>query len=172
MNSRALLQSIKDVLLQGLELLDAVDDDTYSFMLAAPYSASIGKHYSHVVDHFECLVRGLRTGIIDYDNRERDLKLETSVEEARTATIRLIADFHGLTATEIESYCSVMYTVGYQDKEPLAIDTIVAREIAYCVSHAIHHFAIIRLVCAELGLTMPDVFGVAPSTLKHRAANA
>ena len=172
MNSRALLQSIKDVLFQGLELLDAVDDDTYAFIVGAPYSASIGKHYRHVVDHFECLVRGLRTGIIDYDNREREVKLETSVEAARTATIRLIADFHGLTGMEIEASCSVMYTVGYNDKEPLAIDTIVAREIAYCVSHAIHHFAIIRLVCAEVGLTMPDIFGVAPSTLKHKAAHA
>src|ERR1041384_5772438 len=101
MNSRALLQSIKDVLVQGLELLDAVDDDTYAFMVAAPYSASIGKHYRHVIDHFECLVRGLRTGIIDYDNRERDLKLETSVDAARNATIRLVGDFHGLTSLEV-----------------------------------------------------------------------
>ena len=172
MNSRALLQSIKDVLVQGLELLDAVDDDTYGFMVQAPYSASIGKHYRHVIDHFECLVRGLRTGIIDYDNRQRDLRLETSAEAARSATIRLIADFHGLTTLEVEASCSVMYSVGYHDAEPLAIDSIVAREIAYCVSHAIHHFAIIRLVCAEVGVIMPDIFGVAPSTLKYRAAHA
>ncbi|HWR14713.1 MAG TPA: hypothetical protein VN577_07775 [Terriglobales bacterium] len=172
MNSRALLQSIEDVLVQGLELLESVTDDTYAFMVAAPYSASIGKHYRHVVDHFECLVHGLHTGIIDYDNRERNVKLETCVEAARVATIRLIGDFHRLTERRIEASCSVMYTVGYHDDQPLAIDTIVAREIAYCVSHAIHHFAIIRLVCAEVGVTMPDVFGVAPSTLKYRAVHA
>lgn len=172
MNSHALVQSIKDVLLQGLELLDSVDDSTYAFMLEAPYSASIGKHYRHVIDHFECLVRGLRTGIIDYDNRERDVTLETSVEAARNATIRLIADLHGLTEHDVEAYCLVLYSVGYHDKEPLAIGTIVAREIAYCVSHAIHHFAIIRLVCAEVGVTMPEIFGIAPSTLKYRAAHA
>jgi hypothetical protein len=64
MNSRALSQSIEDVLLQGLDLLDGMDDETYSRPLGPPYSATVGRHYRHVIDHFVCLARGIRDGAI------------------------------------------------------------------------------------------------------------
>ena len=172
MNSRALSQSIEDVLLQGLELLDGMDDETYSRPLGPPYSATVGKHYRHVIDHFVCLARGLRDGVIDYDDRQRDESIENSRHAARCVTQSLLGTLQLLTARDVDAPCSVAYSVGYRDAAPLSIQSTVAREICYCVSHAIHHFAIIRLVCAELGLMLPEIFGVAPSTLKYRATHA
>jgi len=43
----------------------------------------------------------------------------------------------------------------------------VAREAMFCVGHAIHHYAILKLLCAEAHVELPYEFGVAPSTLKH-----
>jgi hypothetical protein len=162
------VQSVADVLLQGLELLDSVDGDTYRRMLGAPYMASIGKHYRHVQDHFTCLALGLQASVINYDDRHRDVMLESFIGIAKDATISLIEELGGSEHLDPSAPCSVVYSVGYQDNEPLHMSSTVGREISYCVSHAIHHFAIIRLVCAELGVSLPQQFGVAPSTLKHR----
>ncbi len=169
MTSCQLMQSVEDVLLQGLELLDSVDSETYRRILGTPHTASIGKHYRHVLDHFTCLAHGLQENVINYDERHRNSMLESYIGIAKDATISLIEDLGGSKHLDPSAPCSVVYSVGYRDNEPLHMSSTVGREISYCVSHAIHHFAIIRLVCAELGVSLPQQFGVAPSTLKHRA---
>lgn len=169
MTSGALFQSVEDVLLQGIQLLESVDGETYRRMLGAPYRASIGKHYRHVLDHFICLARGLKGNMINYDERHRDVMLESFIGIAKDATISLIEHLSGREDLNPSTPCSVVYSVGYNENEPPHMSSTVGREISYCVSHAIHHFAIIRLVCAELEVSLPQQFGVAPSTLKHRA---
>jgi hypothetical protein len=170
MKASALINSVHEVLQQGLMLLTEVDEITYRTVAEAPHSASIGQHYRHILDHFLCLADGIASGKIDYDRRTRDRLLETSRDAARDSTIYLSDLFGSLSEREIRSGYKVLYSVGYSDDEAQEIDTVLAREIAFCVSHAIHHFAIIRLVCAHFAIPLPEVFGVAPSTLKYRTA--
>ena len=37
----------------------------------------VGAHFRHVLDHYERFARGLESGTIDYDLRERDREIET-----------------------------------------------------------------------------------------------
>ncbi len=170
MNGSALIASVHDVLEQGLLLLSRVDDMKYRTVAEAPHSASIGQHYRHVLDHFICLADGIATGTVDYDRRSRNRELETSLQAAIEKTSQLNQLFGGLDAEIIGARYKVLYSVGYSNETALEIDTVLAREIAFCVSHAIHHFAIIRLVCAHFSIELPAEFGIAPSTLKYRAA--
>jgi hypothetical protein len=39
----------------------------------------------------------------------------------------------------------------------------------YAVAHAIHHYALIAVMCAILEIPVPAGFGVAPSTLQYHA---
>jgi len=48
----------------------------------------------------------------------------------------------------------------------------LAREVMFCVGHAIHHYAILKILCAGIGVKLPYEFGVAPSTLKHLETEA
>ncbi|GAA5979607.1 hypothetical protein JCM10908_002981 [Rhodotorula pacifica] len=49
------------------------------------------------------------------------------------------------------------------------VSTTFARELWFASFHAVHHFALIRVIAAgELGVDVPKDFGVAPSTLVHR----
>ncbi len=170
MNCNALVQSVNDVLEQGLSLLASTDCETYRTVAPAPHSASIGQHYRHVLDHFICLADGIASGVIDYDARSRNRELETSREAAGDNTRNLIELFSSLSERELSTRYKVLYSVGYSDEEAQTIDTVLAREVAFCVSHAIHHFAIIRLVCSQFHMELPAQFGIAPSTLKYRAA--
>jgi hypothetical protein len=170
MKASVLISSVHDVLQQGLMLLMEVDQITYKTVAEAPHSASIGQHYRHVLDHFICLADGIVTGTIDYDRRSRNRDLETSRDAARESTVQLSRLFGELSARQVSANYKVLYSVGYSNDEAQEIDTVLAREIAFCASHAIHHFAIIRLVCAHFSIVLPEEFGVAPSTLKYRAA--
>lgn len=172
MNCSALVQSVNDVLGQGLRLLASADCETYRTVAPAPHGASIGQHYRHVLDHFICLADGIATGVIDYDARSRNRELETNREAAVESTRNLMELFASLDEHELSMRYKVLYSVGYTDDEALTIDTVLAREVAFCVSHAIHHFAIIKLVCSHFDLALPQEFGIAPSTLKYRAAQA
>jgi hypothetical protein len=162
-------KAAEEVLRQGLELLAELDDATYCKFVGSPYRASLGQHYRHVLDHFLCLTAGVERLEIDYDRRARDPRLETSREAARTATQDLIHELSGYDEEVMDRPCGVRYSVGYGKDEPVRLPSVVAREMAFCVGHAVHHYAIIRLLGAELGASLAPEFGIAPSTLKYRS---
>ena len=172
MSIGSLKSAVETVLLQGCGLLNAVSQEQYVGREVGQNTASLGAHYRHVLDHFSCLLEGIESGQINYDERRREAKLENSMEAARAATQDLIARFRGLPLDYLERRCTVAYSVGYGESEAQAIDSNVARELMFCVGHAIHHFAILKLLCAAIPVRLPYEFGVAPSTLKHLEAQA
>ena len=167
-----LSNAAEDVLRQGLVLLSEIDAETYSLLAPEPFGASLGQHYRHVLDHFLCLEAGAAKSIIDYDNRLREPRLENDIGYARDVTQRLIHVFRNYGAQFLEESCVVQYSVGYSQREPARVLSVLGRELAFCAGHAVHHFAIIRLLCDALGMGLAADFGVAPSTLKHRMAQA
>ena len=170
--SRSLSNSVAEVLQQGLLLCDLLNDETYTRPLQGTFSGSLGAHYRHVLDHFLCLLEGIRTGEVNYDRRRRDASLEKSVVPARQLTKRLVDEFNSRSTEDLERECVVVYSVGYGEREAEATASTIAREIVFCVGHAIHHYAILKLLCAGSGIELPCEFGIAPSTLKHLKATA
>ena len=159
--------AVKDVLQQGCIFLDRIDDETYGRPLEGEFAASLGTHYRHVLDHFLCLAEGIRTAQVNYDQRRRNAQLESSVTCARLVTEGLIDELGGLSGEILQHECAVTYSVGYRETGAEAVRSNLAREVMFCVGHAIHHYAILRLLCAGVGMQLPYEFGVAPSTLKH-----
>jgi hypothetical protein len=162
-----LISSVEEVLRQGLVLLDSVGEENYRSRQDGQHGSPLGAHYRHVLDHFICLLHGVSSGIINYDQRVRDPELENSVEAARLKTSGLIAEFQRLPKETLDRDCQVVYSVGYGDEACAAVCSNFARELAFCVGHAIHHYAILRLLCSSMAVDLPYEFGVAPSTLKH-----
>jgi hypothetical protein len=167
MLTRLLNTAVKGVLQQGCIFLERIGEEIYSRPLEGTFTASLGAHYRHVLDHFLCLAEGVRTGQVNYDQRRRNPQLESSVTCARLVTEGLIEEFEGLSSEILQRECAVTYSVGYGETEVEAVRSNLAREVMFCVGHAIHHYAILRILCASVGAKLPYEFGVAPSTLKH-----
>ena len=167
MTTPSLTSSVRDVLEQGLLLLDRLSAEIYAQPLAGVFSGSLGAHYRHVLDHFLCLIEGVRTGEVNYDQRRRNPQLENSTTEARLVTEALMDEFRGLPPGALQQECLVSYRVGYGESGEEGVPSNVAREIMFCVGHTIHHYAILKLLCAGEGVDLPHEFGIAPSTLKH-----
>jgi hypothetical protein len=168
---RSLNSAVRDVLGQGCLFLDLIGDERYARPTEGhdegKPSASLGAHYRHVLDHFLCLAEGVRTGQVNYDHRRRNPQLENSVTCARLVTEGLIDELGGLSCETLRQECAVTYSVAYGEKEDEAVRSNLAREVMFCVGHAIHHYAILKLLCASVGVKLPYEFGTAPSTLKH-----
>ena len=172
METPELVGAAQDVLLQGLGLLFELGDHTFSRTARAPFNASIGQHYRHILEHFQSLIKGQRSGEVDYDARERNVRIETEVTYASIATCDVLRALKQYTAEALARECKVVNSVGYSTRIPSRFDSYVSRELAYCIGHAIHHYAITRLICHEVGITIPPEFGVAPSTLRHLSSVA
>jgi len=167
-----LIVAAQDVLMQGLGLLFELGDRTYSLVAGTPFNASVGQHYRHVLEHFQSLIRGLRAAEINYDARERNQRLQSDVTYASIATCDVLRALKQYTDHTLARDCKVINSVGYSASQPTCLESNVSRELAYCIGHAIHHLAIVRLICHEIDITVPAEFGVAPATLKHMKALA
>jgi hypothetical protein len=162
----------QDVLLQGLGLLFELGDHTFSRVAGAPFNASIGQHYRHIIEHFQSLIKGQHPGEINYDERERNVRIESEVTYASIVTCDVLRALKRYTKETLARNCRVTNSVSYISTQGAMFESNISRELAYCVGHAIHHYAIIRLICHEVGITVPREFGVAPSTLRHLSSVA
>lgn len=160
-----LQDSIIETMEQGLDLLGAITDSDYTRKHPLAFHASIGGHYRHSLEHFEPLLQE-DTSIIDYDARPRDNRLETNRIHAAARTVELIAASRQLTkfASPVHVRCRVSFS---GDDSPLVSSTY-EREAMYAIAHAIHHYALIAVMCNLMRVTLPESFGIAPSTVVHQ----
>jgi hypothetical protein len=172
MDRASLISAAEGVLRQGLALLDNIDEGSYSHKKEGPWGSSIGAHYRHVLDHFSCLIEGLWDFQVNYDHRSRNGQIESSVATARRSTRDLIEALTAIPDDVLKQECTVVYSLGYGEAEMQAVRSVVARELMFCVGHAIHHYAIVKLLCSLRAVALPYEFGIAPSTLKYQAQAA
>jgi uncharacterized damage-inducible protein DinB len=164
-----LQNAVAEVLAQGESLLNSLSDEDYTRKLPAVFSSTVGGHYRHCLDHFQGLLQGLDADEINYDHRERNSRIENNRKFALAETHRILRAFGSISTPFLDCPINVRSRVNYElDTAPL-IGSTVGRELMYAVAHAIHHHALIAVMCGMLGVSVPAGFGVAPSTLKYHA---
>jgi hypothetical protein len=169
MKRSPLHEAIADVLRQGESLLNSLNDGDYRRKLPTVFGSTIGGHYRHCLDHFRSLLLGFDAGEINYDHRERNSWIETDCMFALAETHRILRAFECIPTRFLDCPINVRSKVNYEvDAAPL-IGSTVGREFMYAIAHAIHHYALIAIMCGILGVAVPAGFGVAPSTLKYHA---
>lgn len=167
-----ILQAAVTILSQGENLLQTLAAEHFSQKVPVAFNASIGGHYRHCLDHFLSIVRSLGGALVDYDDRERDPRLETQPEFALTVTRELRRALAAISPAQLHqavaARCEVSYDHGHS---PLTASSL-GRELVYCIAHAIHHYALIAVMARLLGVQLPEHFGIAPSTVAHQKAVA
>ncbi len=162
-----ILRGVTEVLRQGETLLRALGDDAYSTRVQSAFNASIGGHYRHCLDHFRSLLDALDADELNYDNRKRDPRIESERAYALAETKAILRGCDSIPPEWLRRTILVRSKVSYHDEESPAMPSTLGREIMYAVAHAIHHYALIGVMCGMLGVPLPDGFGVAPSTVKY-----
>ncbi len=163
------LRAALEILDQGADLLRAVSLQDYTTRVPMAFNGTIGGHYRHCVDHFASLLRSLESGLVDYDARERDRRIEADTGFALALTETLRRQLAGLNAGQLEAPVRTRCEVSYAQGDSPITSSTLARELAYAIAHAIHHFALISVMAKLAGVTLPQHFGIAPSTVAHQA---
>jgi uncharacterized damage-inducible protein DinB len=151
---------------QALELVRRMSDDDYRGTTPELPRGGVGAQFRHIFDHYDCFLRGLDGGRIDYDVRERDPRLECERGCALDKLGALSRDLASLPHAELRRSVQVALDCGEGDERIWSTST-VARELQFLVSHTVHHFAVIAVMLRRRGFEPGDDFGVAPSTLKY-----
>lgn len=157
----------KENLLQIRELLDSISEENYTAKPEVLSGASIGQHVRHILEFYLLLISGSFSGTINYDKRERDIRIENNLEFAKQTIDRLIKGVDTLD-NNIAVKLEADYTTGGNAQN--LINSSVGRELAYCIEHSIHHQALIKagLIALGLGDITNEYFGVAYSTIRYR----
>jgi len=158
----------KENLIQLKELIQNISNDDFTNSTEVLSGATIGQHMRHILEFYLLLVSGSFSGTISYDKRERDIRIESDKEFAQKTIEKIIAGIDTLTETD-SIYFEGDFTVSGNSNNKVV--SSVARELAYCIEHSIHHQALIKAGLITLGLN--DItdgnFGVAYSTLRYRS---
>ena len=152
---------------QADALLERLADEQFGQPMDRFYGSSIGGHLRHCLEHYRSFLAGLAVGRVDYDDRPRDEQLEQCASAAREAVQGLLAELDALHHEELPARLLVKMDCGGDEIEWQTSTT--GRELQFLVSHTVHHFAMIGGICQAQGVEVDDQFGVAPSTLRHRA---
>ncbi len=164
--------SIRDnvsALRQSIDLLSRLNPESYTERTPACFNSSAGGHLRHVIEHYQSFLRGIETGVVDYEARARDPLIENDPGHAIAQLVSIGERLERLThdrALRVRAESSpVEGALGWGQ-------STVLRELEFLLSHTVHHYALIGVICQLSGQTLPKDFGLAPSTLRHLKARA
>lgn len=160
--------AIRNIFVQLHETLDKLTPEQYTASSKSLFNATIGQHVRHIVELFQCLENGYEPGLVNYEKRKRDKQIETDKDLA----IHLL---YQICNNLVKTDKKLQLEMSYDDvsNEVINVESNYYREVVYNLEHTVHHMALIRVGVSELtDIKLPDGFGVATSTIKHREACA
>lgn len=154
------LNEIKRVLVQ-------LNKEQYSYPSETLFGATIGQHIRHILEFYQSALNGLDSKIVNYDNRKRNLLIETDKEYA----IQIIESINSSLSVAILDESIVLEgNFCAEEGKKMKIKSSFFRELAYCLEHSIHHQALIKVGLLEVNCLsfIDDTFGLAPATIRFR----
>lgn len=165
-------------LLEAGTLLDSISVDEYCLTDDSKNTSSIGKHIRHVLDHYSCFKNGLALQKINYDHRVRDPRIENDPDFAIENIFDICRSLVDLKEKFSEkpniSSDPLIVCCSSSPHQPECIETIstIGRELSFLQSHAVHHFALIKLLLQDSKLSVDENFGIAATTVNYIHSNA
>lgn len=156
-----LIASINNSLNELIDLLRQLPEDEYSKPCKALSNATIGEHTRHIIEMFQCVEKQYDSGLVNYDKRERNKRIQT---ETTFAIDCILAIQENLDRPNRKLDLQQII-----DGEEILIESNYNRELLYNLEHCIHHQALIKVAIIQCETIIIDAnFGVARSTIEYR----
>ena len=168
-NQSSSLQQIAGYVLNDLRhYLKVIEPVLYQAPMSLLSGSTIGQHTRHIIEFYNCLIdqNGIGdTPTINYARRQRDYRIESEPDHALSLVNTICDQLENLHA---DKKCFLDCTEHGQ--ENLLIASTIGRELIYNIEHTIHHLAIVKIAlkASAPSIDLPEHFGVAPSTIRHR----
>jgi uncharacterized damage-inducible protein DinB len=158
-----LTQATKNLFAQIESALQLICSQQYAYKNPLMSNATIGQHVRHIIELYQEMLQGYRSGEVNYEKRQRNFLIETDIAFAAM-------QMNAINTMLNKADKQLLLTTGYEtDNANTTIVTTYARELVYNIEHTIHHMALIRIAFkSAFNIDLNNEFGVAPSTLKYR----
>ena len=163
------LPQVAGIVLNDLRLyLSRIEPVSYQAPLELLSGSTIGQHTRHIIEFFSCLLEQSEDNdapVINYSLRKRDYRIESEPDHALSC-VDIIAE--KMQDLNVETICKLdCMEHGYEDT---LVSSTIGRELIYNIEHTIHHLAIVKIALKVIApsIELPEHFGVAPSTIRHR----
>jgi uncharacterized damage-inducible protein DinB len=155
--------ALRDRLDRLMRVILALPDDLYATRTTRS-SGAIGDHVRHVLDHVAALAGEPASLPLSYDYRTRGTAIEWDPGAALRELMRLDAALERWRTRSLSEPIAVTTVLDDEGRSVTSWSTL-GREVAFVLSHTIHHQAMIALLLEGIGQPTGDArFGVAPST--------
>ena len=156
-----LIRFVKDNLKENIELLRQLSNDEFCKKNPELSQATIGEHMRHIIELMGCLLDNYEQGIINYDNRNRNIQIQSDVNCAISILEKQL--------TIIDKQNKQLSLIHNCFSTEEVLPTNYFRELLYNLEHSIHHQALIKVALFSFPhITISNTFGIAPSTLAYR----
>jgi hypothetical protein len=153
--------AVRHTLEELKDLLNQLSNDDFALPILYLGNSSIGEHTRHIIEMFQCLLISYESGLLNYDDRQRNNLIQTDTHFA----IQSIDDI--IKSIEKDNKNIVLKQLLF--KAYTHIETNYFRELLYNLEHCIHHQALIKVAVFQLGdIQLTETFGIAPSTIEYR----
>ena len=153
---------------RALGVIDNLPVAAFTDKSEAAFSASVGEHFRHLIEHYQAFLDGWPGGVVDYDARPRNAQLETDMASARASIENLRRRLRALPADlDLAQPVAVRCCTGAEMKAS-PVPSCLSRELVFLHGHSVHHFALIVIILKQRGITVEQNFGIAPATLVSR----
>lgn len=159
-----LLSRVLEEFVRGAKLINDLNDEVY--LQTATGVGSIGAHIRHNLDFVSNFLKGLEQGKVNYNLRERDIRIERDRQYAGERFHLILGELKNLKNEDFNRkviVCSEIDTSSWHDSS-------IGRELEFLHSHTVHHYALISEKLTSYGIEVSADFGVAPSTLEFWAS--
>jgi hypothetical protein len=157
-----------DNLLGLKKMLEQISESDYIHKSHWLSGSSIGQHVRHILEFYTCLLDGLISKTVNYDERNRVLELEINSRAACQLVDLIVVKLLSISDNDVV-YLKGRFSVN--DIHSHVINTSLNRELAYCLEHCIHHQALIKVALHELNQVhlVSPAFGLAPATQNYQS---
>jgi len=148
--------------------LSVIDPVTYQLKMDILSGSTIGQHTRHIIEFYNCLLEQSLASlepVINYASRRRDYRIESEPDHALSFVNSISKKLKEL---DTDQHC--LLNCAEHGQEDLMVISTIGRELIYNIEHTIHHLAIIKIALKSSmpEIVLPEHFGVAPSTIRHR----
>ena len=155
-----LIASVRKNFLEITTLLDQLEESHYTYC-HEELNATIGEHVRHIIELYQSLIDNYTLGIINYDKRNRNLLIQTSITHAKSA-INHILNHIELPNKDLLLEQGTITT-------NFSVQTNYFRELVYNLEHSIHHQALIKVATLKYpSIQLAENFGIAKSTIEYK----
>jgi len=159
-----MIKSQITILQQAQHYLMGVSEQQYCEIISPLFMSSAGAHIRHILDHYHAMIVGMKSGVIDYDQRTRGGSVESEPHAALQAIDKIIMFLNGLSEQALQQTVKLSTEVSVTNKQVMIAETTLAREVIFVGSHAVHHLATIKHIALTQKIDVAEELGIAPAT--------